>query len=205
LRSSEAGALEFTILGLDPGSLVTGWGVIALRGGQVIHRAHGVVAVRGVPFPARLGLIHAGVAAVVEQYRPQEIAVERVFMNRNVESALKLGQARGAALAAALADGSRPVTEHAATQVKQAITGTGRAEKAQVQHMVVQILGLEETPSPDAADALAIAVCHAHQRRLSGLLGTAAGVGDRGLAPAARALAEAGVLHLMRRGRGGRR
>lgn len=188
------------VLGLDPGSLVTGWGVVRVRGGVVSHVAHGVIAVRGTAFPERLGLIHAAVVTVVGEHAPDEVAVERVFMNRNVEAALKLGQARGAALAAVLG-GGRPVSEHAATQVKQAITGTGRAEKSQVQHMVTQLLGLAAPPPADAADALAVAICHAHQRRLNVRLARLLQPGDGADTPAPDA---AGLLRLMGR-RGGRR
>lgn len=190
------------VLGLDPGSLVTGWGVVRVQGGVVSHVADGVIAVRGTAFPERLGLIHAAVAAVVSAYAPDEVAVERVFMNRNVEAALKLGQARGAALAAALVGGC-PVSEHAATRVKQAITGTGRADKAQVQHMVTQLLGLRAPPPTDAADALAVAICHAHQRRLNDRLVRLTPPGSA-LALSAAATTAAGLLRLAGR-RGGRR
>jgi len=194
------GARGLLVLGLDPGSLATGWGVVRIRGGEVLHVAHGVVSVRGTAFPERLGLIHREVAGVVSMHAPDEVAIERVFMNRNVEAALKLGQARGAALAAALAGGC-PVSEHAATQVKQAITGTGRAEKTQVQHMVTELLGLAAAPPPDAADALAVAICHAHQRRMQARLAEVAGqvAGHARMAPAA--------VELLRLGwrRGGRR
>jgi len=191
------GARGLLILGLDPGSLVTGWGVVCIRGGEVLHVAHGVVSVRGTTFPERLGLIHREVASVVSTHVPDEVAIERVFMNRNVEAALKLGQARGAALAAALAGGC-PVSEHAATQVKQAITGTGRAEKTQVQHMVTKLLGLAALPPADAADALAVAICHAHQRRMQARLAEQA-AGHAGMAPAAAELLRLGWR------RGGRR
>jgi crossover junction endodeoxyribonuclease RuvC len=188
------------VLGLDPGSLATGWGVVRIVGNEVEHLAHGVVVVRGVAFPERLGLIHRAVATVVTTHAPDEVAVERVFMNRNVEAALKLGQARGAALAAALGGGC-PVSEHAATQVKLALTGTGRAEKVQVQHMVREILGLGLPLPADAADALAVAICHAHQRRLNARL---VAIGSQGKAPAHANPAAAALLGLRGR-RGGRR
>ena len=118
----------------------------------------------GESLPERLKEIFEGIRAVVEAHRPDEVAVERVFVNRNVDSALKLGQARGAAICAAtLTD--LPLSEYTPTEVKQAIVGTGRAAKTQVQHMVRALLKLPGTPQADAADALAIALCHHHIRQ----------------------------------------
>jgi crossover junction endodeoxyribonuclease RuvC len=172
LPGSEPTRRALRILGLDPGSLATGYGVIELAGQRITHIAHGCIRTQGIEFPQRLGNIHSGVAEVVAEYQPDELAVEKVFMNRNVEAALKLGQARGAALAAALVR-DIPVFEFAATAVKLALVGNGHADKTQVSHMVCQLLGLSSTSSADAADALAVAVCHAHQRGIKARLAAA--------------------------------
>lgn len=153
--------------------MTTGYGVIELHGHALVHVTHGCIRSAGVAFPERLGMIYAGIAAVMAAEMPDEIAVEKVFMNRNVEAALKLGQARGAALAAVLQQG-RPVVEFAATAVKSALVGRGHADKAQVGYMVQHLLKLATPPPEDAADALAVAICHAHQRTLKVRLGTTA-------------------------------
>jgi len=128
---------------------------------QSRHVASGCVRVAEEPWPQRLGRIFSGVAEVVKQYRPQELAVEQVFFARNAASALKLGQARGAAICGALADGIE-VYEYSPRAVKLAVVGSGGADKAQVQHMVKIILSLQEELAEDQSDALAVAVCHAH-------------------------------------------
>jgi crossover junction endodeoxyribonuclease RuvC len=155
------------ILGLDPGSRRTGFGVIECRGGDYIHVAHGCIVVAGLAIAERLRLIFEGLETLIAQHGPGEIAVERVFVNRNVDSALKLGQARGAALCA-IPQGT-PVFEYAPRAIKLALVGSGAAEKFQVAHMIKTLLRLDEKISADAADALAIAVCHAHSRRLQQL------------------------------------
>lgn len=161
------------ILGIDPGSQITGFGVIDARGGGAAYVDSGCIRLRGSDLGARLRLLHEQLHEVIVASRPDEVAVERVFVARNPDSALKLGQARGVAVcAAALQD--LPVSEYAARQVKQALVGRGGAEKRQVQHMVVAVLQLEGTPQADAADALAVAICHAHHRRLGGALARAA-------------------------------
>lgn len=160
------------ILGLDPGSRSTGFGLIDFSGGDYVHRAHGCLTARDGELPARLRVIHSAVHALIEEHRPDEIAIERVFVNRNVDSALKLGQARGAALCA-VPQGT-PVYEYAPRAIKLALVGFGAAEKAQVGHMIRMLLRLEEEVAADASDALAIAICHAHSRRLQAL--AAAGV-----------------------------
>jgi crossover junction endodeoxyribonuclease RuvC len=147
------------VLGIDPGSRTTGYGVIELQRGQSVYVASGCVRARQSDLAARLGEIYAGIVELIAQHRPDAVAVEQVFMARNANSALKLGQARGAALAAVVTIGL-PVSEYAARRVKQAVTGTGAASKAQVQHMVCRLLKLRSAPSADAADALAIAICH---------------------------------------------
>lgn len=151
------------ILGIDPGSQRTGVGVIELRGDRVTAVCYGVVRATRGAFPERLRLIFEGVRDVVREHRPLEVAVETVFVAHNAASAIKLGQARGAAICAAI-EGGLPVAEYAPRAVKQAVVGRGAADKAQVQHMVRVLLGLDETPAEDAADALAVALCHHHTR-----------------------------------------
>ncbi len=151
------------ILGIDPGSRVTGFGVIDSDGQKSTHVAHGCIEVEPGSLAERLRHIFEGVAHVVRTYRPDEMAVELVFMYRNPDSALKLGQARGAAVVAgALAE--LPVFEFTPSEIKLAIVGQGRADKAQVQHMVKVLLCLAAVPPSDAADALAVALCHGHTR-----------------------------------------
>lgn len=152
------------ILGLDPGSLRTGYGVIDCAAGTLTIVAQGCIATSGGPLADRLRLIHAKVTELIGLHRPQEVAVERVFLSKNADSALKLGQARGAALAAVPA--SLGVHEYAPRAIKLAVVGVGGAEKAQVAHMVKQLLALEMKLGADAADALAVAICHANTRRL---------------------------------------
>jgi len=156
------------ILGLDPGSLRTGFGVIDCAGGTLTIVAQGCIATSGGPLADRLRIIHSKVAELIQLHNPQEIAVERVFLSKNADSALKLGQARGAALAAVPA--ALGVHEYAARAIKLAVVGVGGAEKAQVAHMVKQLLRVNLKLAADAADALAIAICHAHTRRLEPLL-----------------------------------
>src|SRR5579864_7769566 len=152
------------ILGLDPGSRRTGFGVIECRGPDYKHVAHGCIAVERLEIAERLRQIFESLQALISEHGPGEIAVERVFVNRNVDSALKLGQARGAALCA-IPQGM-PVFEYAPRAIKLALVGSGAAEKGQVAHMIKTLLQLDGKISPDASDALAIAVCHAHTRRL---------------------------------------
>jgi crossover junction endodeoxyribonuclease RuvC len=156
------------ILGLDPGSLRTGFGVIDCTGGVLTIVAQGCIATAGGPLADRLRIIHARVAELIAEHRPQEVAVERVFLSKNADSALKLGQARGAALAAI--PQSLGVHEYAPRAVKLAVVGVGGAEKTQVAHMVKQLLRVELRLAADAADALAIAICHAHNRTMEPVL-----------------------------------
>lgn len=151
------------ILGIDPGSRVTGFAVVEARGNRLRACGFGVIRPASAELPQRLGEIFDGVGEVIEALKPVALAIESVFLARNAQSALKLGQARGAAICAATRAGL-PVFEYAPRAVKLAVVGSGRAEKAQIQHMMRQILQIEETLPADAADALAVAVCHAHTR-----------------------------------------
>lgn len=148
------------IIGIDPGSRKTGYGVINIEGNRTTHVAHGCLALKGEAMAERLQQIFANLREIITLYRPEEAAIEQVFMHENPSSALKLGQARGAALVAL----SMPVMEYSARSIKQAIAGYGAASKEQVQQMVKQILNLSGKLQADAADALAIAICHAHSR-----------------------------------------
>ena len=160
------------ILGIDPGSRFTGFGIVDIDGDRTIPVHFGVIKAGTGEFTSRLGIIFNGVRDLVEQYRPDEAAVETVFVSKNASSAIKLGQARGAAVCAIIA-GEVSVAEYSPRTVKQAIVGRGAADKAQVQHMVRILLALQETPAEDAADALAVALCHHHTQstlnRMSGM------------------------------------
>jgi len=156
------------ILGLDPGSLRTGYGLIDCTAAGEQHVANGCISVRGGDFLVRLRQIFEAIAVLINEHRPDEIAVERVFVHRNVDSALKLGQARGAAICAAVALGASAY-EYAPRAIKLAVSGFGGADKLQVARMVSALLGLERRPAADAADALAVALCHAQSRRLEAL------------------------------------
>lgn len=151
------------ILGIDPGSVVTGYGVIDTDGIRNFHVAHGHIRVEGDNFPDRLGHIHYSVNKVIEEWHPDEAAIEQVFVSNNAMSALKLGQARGAAITA-LVTNALPVAEYTARSVKQAVVGTGAADKKQVQVMVKTLLGMSKVLQADAADGLAISICHANTR-----------------------------------------
>ncbi len=150
------------ILGIDPGLGITGYGVIETQRGELRYVTSGRVrSVEGRPLADRLSAILEGLAQVIESYHPIECAVESVFVNVNPHSTLLLGQARGAAICAAVL-ARLPVAEYTALQVKQAVVGQGHARKEQVQEMVKRLLKLSGAPGPDAADALACAICHAH-------------------------------------------
>ena len=153
------------MLGIDPGSQCTGFGLVDVAGARLSYVASGVIRTPHGDFAARLCEIFTCMRSIVAQYRPQEIAIERVFVNRNPDSALKLGQARGAAICGT-ADANAEVFEYATRQIKQAVVGSGSAEKAQVQLMMKSILKLNGPVSADAADALAAAVCHALRGRV---------------------------------------
>jgi crossover junction endodeoxyribonuclease RuvC len=152
------------ILGIDPGSRCTGYGIIDVAGDSATRVTHGVIRSSNGEFTERLGVIFAGLKQLIEEFAPSEAAIENVFVSRNASSALKLGQARGAAVCAAISMGL-PVAEYSPRSVKQAIVGRGGADKVQVQHMVRVLLRLQDTPEEDAADALAVALCHQHTQQ----------------------------------------
>jgi crossover junction endodeoxyribonuclease RuvC len=169
---------QVRILGLDPGSQTTGFGVIDWIGGTPRYVASGAIRTRGEAFPPRLRQIFDGVAELMREYRPSEVAVERVFVHRNADSALKLGQARGAALCAAFAS-DPAVYEYAPREVKLAVVGQGGAQKEQVKLMVMTLLKLDGRLGPDAADAVGIALCHAYSRQTQQALAAATSRGRR--------------------------
>jgi crossover junction endodeoxyribonuclease RuvC len=149
------------ILGIDPGLRATGFGVITVAGSRLVYVTCGCIKSGGGELPARLGVILRDLAEVIALHRPTEVAIEKVFVNANPQSTLLLGQARGAAIAAAVL-AELPVVEYTALQVKQAVVGHGKAAKEQVADMVRRLLDLSGVPSSDAADALACAIAHAH-------------------------------------------
>jgi crossover junction endodeoxyribonuclease RuvC len=166
---------QVRILGLDPGSQRTGYAIVETQaGGRIAYIVSGAIRTRGESVAERLQEIFIGVESLTSEFRPDEVAIERVFMHRNADSALKLGQARGAALSATFAVRPR-VFEYAPREVKLAVVGTGGAQKEQVQLMVKRLLNIAGPLAEDAADALAIAMCHAHSRRLHGLVSVAVG------------------------------
>lgn len=155
------------VLGIDPGSRLTGYGVLDVSAARPCYVASGCIRIRADDLAQKLAQVYAGVAELIAVHRPAEFAIEQVFMSRNADSALKLGQARGTAIVCA-ANHGLPVFEYGPRQIKQAVTGTGAADKGQVQHMITAVLALSAAPQADAADALAIALTHAHAR--SGLI-----------------------------------
>lgn len=154
------------IIGIDPGSRRTGYGVIEVHGNHHIHIASGHLNVADLPVCERLRQIYLGLQEVITIFKPQEAAIEQIFMHENPNSALKLGQARGAAIVAL----TIPIQEYSAREVKKSVVGHGAAEKEQVQFMVKRLLNLKNELQADAADALAIALCHAHARTRHRLL-----------------------------------
>jgi crossover junction endodeoxyribonuclease RuvC len=165
------------VLGVDPGSRVTGFGVVEFEDHHLRYIDCGRIRVADQPFATRLHRIYTELSAIIRQHRPQVMAVEKVFVAHNAQSALSLGHARGAAMVAATNE-NIDVEEYTALQVKQAVVGNGKADKAQVQHMIRVLLGLRQAPPSDAADALACGICHIHTwdnaRRLQ------IGLGDTG-------------------------
>ena len=151
------------ILGIDPGSRLLGFGLIDSDGRHASYVASGCLKVTGDSLPDKLGMIFNELSELINIHRPEQLAIENVFMNRNADSALKLGQARGAAICAAVVQ-QLPVSEYAPREIKQAVVGKGGADKLQVQHMVRVLLNLSDTPQADAADALATALCHSYQQ-----------------------------------------
>lgn len=158
------------ILGIDPGSRLTGFGLVEPKpSGQASSRiASGYWALKQEEMGERLSALYFSVQAFIKEFQPTEVAIERVFVHKNAMSALKLGQARGVAIAAAVA-GGLPIYEYAPKEIKQAVVGTGAGDKHQVQHMVKLLLRLPEAPQADEADALAIAICHLHSHRSWGI------------------------------------
>lgn len=166
------------IIGIDPGSRICGYGVISANGSRLEHLASGVIRVEKLAFPDRLQSIFTNLSQVIAEYHPQIAAVEEVFVGKSASSALKLGQARGAAMVAC-SNHQLEIHEYATRKIKLAVTGSGSAEKAQLQHMMRILLKLTKQPSEDAADALSVAVCHAHTMqtliKLAGVRGSRRG------------------------------
>lgn len=159
-----------TILGIDPGSIKTGYGIIRFNGTKAEYVASGLIRLPSGPLPPRLKLIFDNVSQLIEQYQPDQMSVEEVFFARDPRAALKLGQARGAAIVAGVNAGV-VVAEYSAKSIKQSVVGNGNAVKEQVQHMVKYLLKLPSTPAEDAADALAAALCHAHSLQIQAKTG----------------------------------
>ena len=155
------------ILGIDPGSRTTGYGLVKIDNGKQQYLDSGCIRIvkanEKLPLADRLRIVFDSISNLIADYHPDEVAIERVFLSKNADSALKLGQARGVAIVAAAVH-ALDVAEYSALEVKKSVVGTGRATKEQVQHMVTAILSLNRTPQADAADALAIALCHANSR-----------------------------------------
>lgn len=165
-------SVSVRILGIDPGLRVTGFGVLEKSGQKLVYVTSGCIRTNEkAELPERIRTILEGLSQLIAELRPHQVAVEKVFVNVNPQSTLLLGQARGAAICAAVI-GSLPVSEYTALQVKQAVVGNGHADKDQVQEMVRRLLQLPGEPSPDAADALACAICHAHGGLGMGALAT---------------------------------
>ncbi|HSW59631.1 MAG TPA: crossover junction endodeoxyribonuclease RuvC [bacterium] len=151
----------YIILGIDPGSIKTGFGLINVSGNSYTHIENGLIAPpKGMEFKERVAYIFRGVTETIEEFKPDYLSLEDIFISKNAQSALKLGHIRGAVMSAAVVHGV-PVFEYSPTRVKQSITGNGRAEKFQIQEMVKLLLKLKEIPQEDAADALAVAITHA--------------------------------------------
>lgn len=163
-RMTNAAIRPVRILGLDPGLRRTGWGMVAVSGARLVHIAHGVIAPKdSLAFAERLLILFEGIAAVIAAHAPDEAAVEETFVNNNASSTLKLGHARACCLIAP-AQAGLPVAEYAATVVKKSVVGTGAAEKDQVGFMIRRLLPTAGETTADAADALAVAIAHAHHR-----------------------------------------
>ncbi len=160
------------ILGVDPGSRITGFGIVESAGRGYHHVTSGMIRTASAPFPERLRIIFEDLTALIRDFNPQSMAIEQVHVRQNVASALKLGQARGAAICAGAVAGLA-VHEYTPAEAKQALAGHGGADKHQVQTMVRLLLGLPAAPSEDAADALAMALCHLHQSAFSSRVATA--------------------------------
>jgi len=162
-------APSLTVLGIDPGSQCLGWGLVREQSGVLSLVDCGALRPKGADFSARLGCLFTDLAALVALHTPDEAAIEQVFTHKNIMSALKLGQARGVAVAACAAH-HVPVTDYEPTLVKKTLVGTGRAEKTQVSYMVGQMLGKKPDWVLDTGDALAVAICHLNMRRMARLI-----------------------------------
>ena len=161
------------VLGVDPGTAVTGWGVVERRNGRIAHLAHGAVTPPArISLPTKLAAVHAALSELCSTWHPDVLALEQNFVGRNVQSAFRLGEVRGIAMLAAATAGI-VIAEYAPATVKLAVAGTGRAEKEQVQRAIARELRVVERLVPDAADALAIALCHLYSSRLTAVLATA--------------------------------
>ncbi len=162
------------ILGIDPGSRITGYGIIDIEGNHARHITHGIIRLKETEVAEKLKILFRQLSTIINEHNPDEVSIEKVFLHKNVDSALKLGQARGCAITAC-AQLELPIIEYTANQIKQAIVGKGHAAKYQIQHMIKILLCLKEEPQVDAADALAIALCHGHSRegllRMTGVSG----------------------------------
>lgn len=171
--------IQQRILGIDPGSRLTGFGVLDFVGDKATYVASGSIASAKGEFSDRLKLIFRSVSEIVAEYKPGVVAIESVFVSKNAGSALKLGHARSAAICATF-EYDIEVFEYAPREIKKAVVGTGSASKEQIQHMVVAMLNLQGTPAPDAADALATALCHGHRCGLADrMAGNMARAGSR--------------------------
>jgi crossover junction endodeoxyribonuclease RuvC len=149
------------IIGIDPGSRITGYGVVDTDGFRHRYVTSGFIQIKADTLGDKLGIIFAEVGKIVTTWKPESMAIEQVFVKHNVDSALKLGQARGAAICAAV-QAQLPIGEYTPRAIKKAVVGSGAADKQQIQHMIQRLLGLDSLPQSDEADALAIAICHAH-------------------------------------------
>lgn len=155
------------VIGIDPGTAITGWGVVEGAGDNLQMVAAGVITTASdMPLPERLQIIYRDLTGIVAEWQPDSAAIEELFFSKNAKTALAVGHGRGAAMLA-LANANLPITEYKPLEVKQAITGYGGADKRQMQQMVKLLLSLDDIPRPDdAADALAVAICHLHSARL---------------------------------------
>jgi len=159
-------AESLRILGIDPGSRTTGYGIVDRVGSKIIHVDNGCLTTKAAdPLPQRLDRIYRGLLEAFAKYKPDVVAIEEVFFAKNASSSIKLGEARGVALLASI-QSQIPIFEYATREVKQSITGYGQATKDQIQKMVKALLGLPEVAQEDASDALAIAICHSHSYRM---------------------------------------
>lgn len=164
-----------TVLGIDPGSRYTGWGIVRANGNELRHVSHGVIKLGNKAMDLRLREIYIGVSDLISQNEIDRFAIETSFVSDNPQTAIKLGQARGVAIAAAAVN-ELPVAEYAPREIKQATVGSGRATKEQIQYMVKVLLSLKDVPDSDSADALAVAICDLHAKRYQSSI-------DRGLRP----------------------